>query len=222
MNRVPEQDTQNLTVLKHLKEVGPITNMEIMGKYHISGPRARIKDLRKQEQFEDVEVLDRTVKQNGKTFKQYYLASNPPADLEPDRYETRALSIRQPWAWLIVNGYKTIENRNWNTDYRGWFWIHTGQQKAENDQTARLKFSKLEGDMIPPMGSLKKGGIIGKARLTEVITPESVCDDPWYDGDFGFVLEDARRVDFVPCSGQLKFFQLAEGVKNELYGEDVA
>ena len=30
-----------------------------------------------------------------------------------------ALSIRQPWAWLIVNGYKDIENRDWKTHYRG-------------------------------------------------------------------------------------------------------
>ena len=25
----------------------------------------------------------------------------------------RVISIRQPWAWLIVNGYKDVENRTW-------------------------------------------------------------------------------------------------------------
>lgn len=25
----------------------------------------------------------------------------------------KALSIRQPWAWLIANGHKDIENRTW-------------------------------------------------------------------------------------------------------------
>jgi hypothetical protein len=30
-----------------------------------------------------------------------------------------ALSVRQPWAWLIVNGYKDVENRSWTTHYRG-------------------------------------------------------------------------------------------------------
>jgi hypothetical protein len=36
----------------------------------------------------------------------------------------KALSIRQPWAWLIANGHKDIENRSWNTNYRGAFLIH--------------------------------------------------------------------------------------------------
>jgi hypothetical protein len=38
----------------------------------------------------------------------------------------KALSIKQPWAWLIVNGHKDIENRDWRSDnpglkYRGEF-----------------------------------------------------------------------------------------------------
>ena len=31
----------------------------------------------------------------------------------------KAISIRQPWAWLIVNGYKDVENRTWYTSHRG-------------------------------------------------------------------------------------------------------
>ncbi len=38
-----------------------------------------------------------------------------------------ALSIRQPWAWLIINGYKDIENRSWPTNYRGTFFIHASK-----------------------------------------------------------------------------------------------
>jgi hypothetical protein len=39
----------------------------------------------------------------------------------------RALSIRQPWAWLIVHGFKPVENRDWATDYRGPLAIHAGK-----------------------------------------------------------------------------------------------
>ncbi len=49
----------------------------------------------------------------------------------------KALSVRQPWAWLIVNGYKDVENRDWNTKLRGQIWIHTGVHrvtKAEYEQ----------------------------------------------------------------------------------------
>jgi hypothetical protein len=39
----------------------------------------------------------------------------------------KALSIRQPWAHLIVAGIKQIENRTWTTRYRGPLLIHAGQ-----------------------------------------------------------------------------------------------
>ena len=47
----------------------------------------------------------------------------------------RALSIRQPWAWLILNGYKDLENRTWRTDYRGPLLIHAGM-RVETDKDA--------------------------------------------------------------------------------------
>src|SRR5437016_10859136 len=40
----------------------------------------------------------------------------------------KALSVRQPWAWLIVNGHKDIENRSWQTKFRGKLLIHAGQR----------------------------------------------------------------------------------------------
>jgi len=40
----------------------------------------------------------------------------------------KALSIRQPWAWLLVEGFKDIENRTWKTNYRGSFLIHASKQ----------------------------------------------------------------------------------------------
>lgn len=33
-----------------------------------------------------------------------------------------ALSIRQPWAWLVVQGYKDIENRDWPTNFGALCW----------------------------------------------------------------------------------------------------
>jgi len=39
----------------------------------------------------------------------------------------KAILIRQPWAWLIVHGYKDVENRTWSTKYRGPILIHAGK-----------------------------------------------------------------------------------------------
>jgi hypothetical protein len=44
----------------------------------------------------------------------------------------KVLSIRQPWAFLIVNGHKNIENRDWLTAYRGPVLIHAGKQWDED------------------------------------------------------------------------------------------
>ena len=33
--------------------------------------------------------------------------------------QANVIVIRQPWAWLIVNGHKHIENRTWPTRHRG-------------------------------------------------------------------------------------------------------
>ena len=40
----------------------------------------------------------------------------------------KTLSVRQPWAWLIVYGGKDIENRSWRTPYRGPLLIHAGKR----------------------------------------------------------------------------------------------
>jgi hypothetical protein len=52
---------------------------------------------------------------------------------------TVALSIRQPWAWLIVNGFKDLENRSWSTAFRGPVWIHAGKAwgRTEKGQKKR-------------------------------------------------------------------------------------
>ena len=44
----------------------------------------------------------------------------------------KALSIMQPWAWLIVNGHKAIENRTWRCHVRGPILIHAGKKLDED------------------------------------------------------------------------------------------
>lgn len=47
-----------------------------------------------------------------------------------EKLRMKYLTVRQPWAWLLVNGHKDIENRSWPTKYRGPLLIHAAQQKA--------------------------------------------------------------------------------------------
>lgn len=119
----------------------------------------------------------------------------------------RTLSIRQPWAWLICQGHKTIENRDWSTDYRGPFQIHAGAgivQRDYRELAARLD-AEL-GILVPPFTDLERmprGGIVGVATLTGIVTDS---EDPFFFGPFGWTLADATPLPFVPWKGQLGWF----------------
>jgi hypothetical protein len=123
-----------------------------------------------------------------------------------------ALTIRQPWAWLIVNGYKDIENRCWSTNFREEIFIHAAKGMTRKEYNQCLDFVELlKRDAnaalpiitIPPKEELKFGGIIGAATLTACVTES---DSPWFTGEYGFVLQNPRVLSFMPCQGSLNFF----------------
>ena len=121
----------------------------------------------------------------------------------------KALSIRQPWAWLIVNGYKDVENRDWTTKFRGELLIHASGTMSQADYQACMLFI---ADMprrwrVPAYDVLRKecGGIVGSARLTACV---DFWRSNWFTGEYGFVLEDAQPLPFQPCKGKLRFFEV--------------
>ena len=112
----------------------------------------------------------------------------------------KALSIRQPWAWLIVHGGKDIENRTWRTKIRGTIAVHASK-KVDVRAYAELK---AEGVDLPAIEKLKVGGIIGKVEIVDCVDQS---DSPWFRGPFGFVLANPKPVKFTPCLGKLSFFE---------------
>ena len=57
-------------------------------------------------------------------FALYSTGRNPESNLGVGE-TMKALSIKPPWAGLILAGIKDIENRTWKTAYRGPLLIHT-------------------------------------------------------------------------------------------------
>jgi hypothetical protein len=116
----------------------------------------------------------------------------------------KALSIRQPWAWLIVNGHKDIENRQWLTHYRGPLLIHAskGMTRAEYDFASEHALSAT-GITLPLFDELERGGIVGRVDLVDCVNQ---YPSPWFFGEFGFVLKNAKPLPFHPCKGALGFF----------------
>jgi ASCH domain-containing protein len=93
-----------------------------------------------------------------------------------------ALSVRQPWAWAIIAGGKDVENRSWNSRYRGPLLIHAART-LDPDGIADLQARGLE-----PPAELVRGAIIGQVRLVDVVRDHS---SSWAEaGAFHFVLAD--------------------------------
>ena len=71
----------------------------------------------------------------------------------------KVLSIKEPWATLIINGYKEYEFRTWKTNYRGKILIHASKN-IEKENIIRFKELNLD---------CKSGFIIGEAELVDCI-----------------------------------------------------
>ncbi len=113
-----------------------------------------------------------------------------------------ALSVQQPWAWLIVHGYKPVENRDWATKVRGTVGIHAGKTfDREGYQFVRATMPDIP---MPNIGEFPMGGIVGRAVLTDCVTQH---DSRFFSGDFGFVFTNPEPLDLIPCRGMLGFFR---------------
>lgn len=124
-----------------------------------------------------------------------------------------ALSIRQPWAWAIIHAGKDIENRSWSRSspalaFRGEICIHAAQGMTRSEYDDAADTIERLGGVCPSPAELLRGGIIGRARVRDIVKRSS---SPWFFGPWGLVLDEVEPVEFVPCSGQLGFFHWKEG-----------
>lgn len=131
----------------------------------------------------------------------------------------RALTLRQPWAWLVVHGGKDIENRIWATRFRGWFLIHASREMSASDYLDAARFcAELDLDLpaLPPATDFRLGvnlgGIVGLAQLVGVLPPIPFgmgALPRWrMAGQYGFQLEGVHPLPFVGCPGALQFWRL--------------
>ena len=126
----------------------------------------------------------------------------------------KALSVRQPYAFLLVTGIKTCENRSWSTNHRGTLVIHAGAKSMTKDDWAWLDeaFQELElpaPDRDDPL--LRTGGIVGAVYLADVVTtPDPDWELGWWDGEsLAWMISGCKQVDeFTPMKGRLQLFDV--------------
>lgn len=128
----------------------------------------------------------------------------------------KAISVRQPWAWLIVNGHKDIENRDWITRFRGQVLIHASKGMTRREYADVLVFARGMGITLPAFDDLERGGIVGITTITDCV---SASESPWFFGRFGFVLRDSRPLPLSPMKGQLGFFDADNATAERLSKE---
>lgn len=122
----------------------------------------------------------------------------------------KCLSVRQPWADLLVSGRRGLEIRKWNTSYRGDLLIHASL-RVDRAECARLS--------VCPSGV---GAILGQAILHDVflITQEvwelarplhlEVGPRPYGSETFGWSIGGVRRFDKpIPHKGFLRLFEVS-------------
>jgi len=111
----------------------------------------------------------------------------------------KVISIRQPWAWLICARFKDIENRSWNTNFRGFILIHAGKKIDKEG----LEWVRVNRPDIELPTEFRTGGIVGNVEVVDCVSSHN---SPWFFGEFGFVLENQASMNFVPLKGQLRIF----------------
>ena len=140
----------------------------------------------------------------------------------------KALSIKQPWATLILLGKKDIENRNWRigrNDQHGptsgckanfrielptRIYVHAGKQYDRNcleflwDRGINIMESLLLEPYLKNRGCM--GAIVGEVDIVDCVLES---ESPWFVGKYGFVLENpVIYPNPIPYAGQLGFFNV--------------
>ena len=124
----------------------------------------------------------------------------------------KVLTIKEPWATLIIEGYKEYEFRSWKTNYRGKILIHAGKS-LEKDMCERFKNYNLKYNC---------GYIIGEATITDCILVDKEFDDRLkkinplvYKNNlvetYAWKLENVKKYDKpIPIKGKLGLWNYEE------------
>lgn len=113
-----------------------------------------------------------------------------------------ALTVKQPWLWLILHGPKFIENRSWPPPAKligSRIWLHAGKS-IDQDGINFIRSQRIE---LPE--NFETGAVLGSATLADVVTG---YNDPWFFGPYGWVLKNIEVLDQpIPCQGKQKLWR---------------
>lgn len=126
----------------------------------------------------------------------------------------KALSFKQPWAWLMVKGYKDIENRFWRLPEKmkgQRIYVHASKTFAD-DVSMNFIYQHLKPLEYRELAIWFldwrewTGAIVGEIDLIDCVTES---DSKWFFGPYGFtVANPVAYEEPIPCKGMLGFFEV--------------
>ena len=122
----------------------------------------------------------------------------------------KALSLKQPWADLIVSGVKPVENRKWKSFYRGHLLIHASKTwDKEGAQWICENFPGLKG-FVNLRTHLLQGYLIGSVEMVDCVEKYS---SRWFFGPYGFVFKKPKFWEHaISYKRQLGIFEVPDSV----------
>jgi hypothetical protein len=94
--------------------------------------------------------------------------------------DVRCITLQEPWAWLISQGFKDCENRKWHTVFQGRVFIHSGLSFAADYRNIENWVGTHMGIMLPGKEWLKKyhvGRIVAVAEFGQMVA--KLPDSQW-------------------------------------------
>lgn len=117
----------------------------------------------------------------------------------------KVLTIKEPWASLIVNGYKKYEFRTWKTNYRGKVLIQASispdYKNMELLKEYNIKYSK--GEIIGEV-EIFDCKLVDNDFHNQIIKENALVYKKSPLNGYAFCLKNAKKYkNKIPCRGQL-------------------
>ena len=139
---------------------------------------------------------------------------------QPELFDVPVLTICQPWAWAILAGHKTVENRNWATRYTGPLVIHSGASRAWMREG--LEFLERRG-LRPKREELVMGSLLGVVQLTDCSGVAQHQANPYAFGPICWEMLQPRRFEEpVPYKGQLGIWRVPRALIEQALGGKIS
>lgn len=127
----------------------------------------------------------------------------------------KAITVKQPWASLIVHGIKDVENRTWRTNYRGRVLIHAAGSHGRKfnvnltDAQTTAAFATIAKETM--FENMPFGSVIGSVEIVDCVQNHPSI---WAEkGVYNWVLANPVCYSIpAPAKGKLSFWNF-EGVK---------